>query len=104
MAEMYRQGDLLFIRINELPKRTKKRTSDVILKGEATGHSHRLVGGQILVEYWPFLRGEERLIMVVPQEAKVVHEEHATIVIPEGFWRVQRQREFSPEKNYHVLD
>jgi len=104
MTEQFRQGDLFFQRIDKLPKGLRKRTNNVILEGEATGHAHRLMGGTILEEQWRPQRSGV-LFLEVPQEGKVVHEEHATIVIPEGFWRVQRQREYQSDKDFsYVLD
>ena len=48
MVYMYRQGDLLFIKINEIPKKRKRRYKyDVLAWGETTGHTHKLENGAI---------------------------------------------------------
>ena len=42
-----RQGDLLLRKVEKLPKQAKIVKSDVILEGEATGHVHRIMDGEI---------------------------------------------------------
>ena len=44
--------------------------------GEATGHAHRLIGGE-LYEDWR----SGKIYIVVKTTAKVVHEEHAPIIL-----------------------
>jgi len=89
---MYRQGDLLFVKVDRLPKRGLVRVyDDVIVRGEATGHAHRLVGGELY-------RAGDTMYIVVRSVARVVHEEHAPIVLERGFWKVVRQREYSPDR------
>lgn len=85
----FRHGDLLLERIDSIPKAAKKRNSDVILEGEATGHAHRLIGGAVLD-----LEGQA--FVTVPKTATVVHEEHNTITLPPGDYAVIRQREYNP--------
>ncbi len=85
----YRQGDLL---IEMIPKRTfsqyaKRIENKVLAFGEVTGHSHRLTGGELWSD-----RGE--MIAVLDQPTPVIHEEHDTITLPEGTYRVIRQREY----------
>jgi hypothetical protein len=102
--EMYRQGDLLFIKVDGLPAgggKTKKKKDDIILKGEATGHAHRIVNGQIL-EYRDWRNNG--MYLQVEDEGKVVHEEHATIFLTPGFWLVVRQREYNAGTTSLVLD
>jgi hypothetical protein len=98
---MYRQGDLLFKKVDSIPKFATQVNSNVILRGEATGHSHRIVNGQIFKD--GFLRNGQMFIKA-QQGAKVVHEEHATIELEIGFYLVIRQREFAPEGWLPVVD
>ena len=96
MAEMYRQGDLLFKRVDEMPKESRKRQGNLILEGEATGHSHRVKNGGLLWEAPRFAWDEpdHLYVEVIEPEAPIVHEEHGTIVLPHGIFEVIRQREF----------
>ena len=89
MSVMYRQGDLLFRKIKSIPKKVKKKDDDIIVKGEVTGHAHRLVNG-VIYETW------NQMYLEANPGATVVHEEHDSIELDPGFYEVVRQREFDP--------
>lgn len=96
--DMYRQGDLLFLAIPELPEGLIKRTGKVIAWGEVTGHSHSLKDGRVLED------GQGALFLEVLHATQVVHQEHHAIELPAGCYRVTRQREYSPEAIREVVD
>lgn len=85
---MFRQGDLLITKINELPKGLKKVPSGIIVRGEATGHSHRLVDGDV------FSGKNGLLYLVVASKGVITHEEHKPIKLSKGLYKVRRQREY----------
>ena len=107
MTKMYRQGDVLFVKVDEIPKDAKPKKTDILVEGEATGHAHRLVNGQILESmdkhsYW---KTQVSMWIIANQAAKIIHEEHATILLEAGMYQVIRQREYDgKEKNRLVLD
>ena len=83
-----RQGDILIIKIDKLPKKAKKRNSKILLKGESTGHAHRLEEGEIY-EY------NDRVLLSIPIPTRIIHEEHNLISIDEpGLYEIKRQREY----------
>lgn len=90
-AKRYRQGDLLFTATPELPEGLIGHASTIIAQGEATGHSHGLLQGQVLEDM------QGRLFLEVSSATQVVHEEHHPIHLLEGFSRVIRQRKYTPE-------
>ncbi|MER5319401.1 hypothetical protein [Streptosporangium roseum] len=100
---MYRQGDILIVPVPEDTVPAPARTSPsaprdargrlVLALGEATGHAHAVVGPGTLVRG---LRPMDPDFLHVPQGGRVVHEEHAAIPLPKGWYRVQRQREYVP--------
>jgi hypothetical protein len=98
---MYRQGDILIVQ-DAVPTGTRHAVDGAVVQfGELTGHAHRLEGGQVfdLVQEsrWEGQVPEvSRHLEVGPEGAKLVHDEHHTIEIPEGTYRVIRQREFDP--------
>jgi hypothetical protein len=96
--EMHRQGDVLFTKIEELPEGLKARKSRVIVEGEATGHHHSLVDGRVLED------AQGYLFLAVLKATQVVHQEHHAITLEPGFYRVTRQREYSPEAIRTVID
>ena len=94
MAEkMYRQGDVLLVKIDKLPSGRRSPSKDkIILRGEATGHAHRLVGGDLFSVF-----GADRgMFIEIKTKGKVVHEEHGPLTLEKGFYEVVRQKEYSP--------
>lgn len=98
---MYRHGDVLVAPIAELPTHTQKQPSLVLAWGEITGHSHRIAeSGAAEV-----LRANgEMFLHVIAPHATLIHEEHKPIVLPQGFYRVWFQREYSPQAIRRVVD
>lgn len=83
----YRQGDLYIKEVDALPKGMKRIVDNVVLRGEVTGHAHRLQSGEL----W----GKNgAMFMNIPISAFLVHEEHKPIKLPKGKFAVIRQREY----------
>jgi len=128
MNKHYRHGDILLIKIDELPKNIKFKTKKdkVILKGEVTGHAHRLKGnakilevaeriannpigvwdGQMLVANTITAEPKSQVIgyAVVKEPTELIHEEHNTITLPVGTYEIKRQREYNAEYIRFVED
>ena len=85
---MMRQGDMLLVRINAAPMGLKKKDC-VLARGEATGHSHRMVGGTTFAD----TAGQQ--YVVLEKEGMLLHEEHDQITVPKGAYKVLLQREYS---------
>ena len=99
--ELYRHGDVFLIR-EPLPPDAgvMPRTGDVILaEGEVTGHAHRIADPE--VRMWSL--GDQRYI-TVPRGASLTHEEHATIPLPPGDYKVVIQRVYTPTAPRNVVD
>ena len=47
---------------------------------------------------------DDMFLEVTGETAEVVHEEHATIKLPQGTYRVWRQREYSPTEIRIIRD
>ncbi|WP_283138029.1 hypothetical protein [Rhizohabitans arisaemae] len=108
---MYRQGDVLIVPIAEehalaasastSPAARDGRGRLVLALGEATGHAHAVVGpGMLLSDPDPMRPSHLHL----PSGGRVVHEEHAAISLPAGWYRVVRQREYTPGAVRMVAD
>ena len=63
----------------------------VLAEGEATGHAHAIAERDAR----EFRVGDERFVLV-RSAAQLIHEEHATIDLPPGAYRVVIQREYEP--------
>lgn len=100
---MFRQGDVLLIPIDELPKHSlqevEKDNGRVVLAyGEATGHAHALEphfhaslfepAGAV----YPIGMRPVGWLVVDDDEAQLTHEEHAPITLARGAYKVVRQR------------
>lgn len=105
-THLYRQGDVLVERIGDaLPKNTKAvKTGEriILARGEATGHHHSLAKNKSTALYAG--PNSEMYLLVSEGEALLEHQEHATIALPPGTYRVRRQREYSPEAIRNVAD
>jgi hypothetical protein len=95
--EHYRQGDVLFVKVDALPDGLQRRKSNVIVEGESTGHAHRLQQGAIL-------ETGNILYLSIEIETHIIHEEHKPIILVPGQYQVIRQREYSPEAIRTVID
>lgn len=105
--KMYRQGDLLFLKIGFKPDISLYDVKDgIILRGEGSGHAHRLVNGKLMRSFQSMSVGNTAGNMVIfsKKGTKVVHEEHGTIEFEMGMWLVIRQREYTPFGLVSVLD
>lgn len=101
---MYRQGDVYLIPVAEKRPNGKPVKDWILAHGEVTGHKHQIAtkdrGGAEL-----YTCGDEMLLSVTDDGGiSIVHEEHATISVPKGDYKVHIQREYSPEEIRNVVD
>lgn len=86
---MYRQGDILLKEIENITGNEIGKTEKVLAEGSTTGHKHILKGAEVT------FYDKDGLIQInIPKQAKLTHDEHATITIPKGKYEVVKQREF----------
>lgn len=97
---MYRQGDLLFVKTEELGNGCMliENTLDV-LGSSVTGHTHRISRGAVY-SHTPSWGDNANFYVEIPEGAELLHEEHKTILLPAGIYKVIRQREV----NGYVVD
>lgn len=108
---MYRQGDVLVLPVSEddvptviknsPPEPRDGRARIVLAFGEATGHAHAITApGELF-------RGASPLdpdYLHLPHGGRLLHEEHESIALPAGWYRVIRQREYTPGEIRAVAD
>lgn len=99
---MYRQGDVLLVRVSELPE--GKKSSEIIAQGEFSNHSHIITGDAEVIE------SEGGDLYVNATNASIEHlletawkegrkewtKEHEAIQIDPGFYKVVLQRQYNP--------
>jgi hypothetical protein len=108
---VFRQGDVLLVpvaeeavppSVRELPQQPRDGRGRLVLAlGEVTGHAHAVVGpGTLVRETDEF--GQAWLQLT--EGGRVVHEEHGPIPLARGWYRIVRQREYTPGSVRVVAD
>jgi hypothetical protein len=102
LEKIYRQGDVLIRRIGSLPtQKAARRESGILAYGEVTGHCHK-VEDRACAELLEVGAG---LYMRVSDEGvRIIHDEHAPIVLPPGNYEVTIQKEYTPAEIRNVAD
>lgn len=85
-----RHGDVLIEKVSEMPE-GKKLDRKYLFEGEVTGHAHRIDVGEI------FETRDGELYLLVDKLTQVTHEEHKTLTIPKGIYRVTQKRQYNPD-------
>ncbi len=107
--KIYRQGDVLFVKVKSFPKKkVEKLQHRIIAEGEATGHRHEIVPDTAIL-YGPrqdenrfsldFDRDVRKNYLEVLSDSNVTHNEHGPILLPKGKYEIVIQREYSPVEN-----
>jgi hypothetical protein len=114
MREIYAQGDLLIERVADAPPSgcILEPAGDgacVLAEGEETGHRHAIRERVTMFRDDSLARDVPAglyvgHVKVEGATARVQHEEHATITLPRGTWRIRRQRELEPRDARLVAD
>lgn len=102
MTTIYRQGDVMLMRVDSLPPGAKKEEVAeriVLAYGEVTGHAHAL-DTALAVAY----SHNEGRFLEAHEGATVRHEEHGPIELPPGYYKVVQQREYTPQEIRRVID
>lgn len=85
-----RHGDVLIEKVETMPE-GKKLDRKFLFEGEVTGHAHRIDVGEI------FETRDGELYLKVDKLTQVTHEEHKTVTIPKGIYRVRQKRQYTPD-------
>lgn len=100
---MFRQGDVMLVRVNALPENAQKtkpgQRGVVLAEGEVTGHAHTMSADTTTM-----YTALQREWVVVETDTDLTHEEHDALTIPAGIWRVVHQREYDAGEVRRVLD
>lgn len=104
LPKMFRQGDVLIVAVDRIPVGAKPlprtRRGVVLAEGEVTGHAHRIPS-----RHATLLRTEEDVrFMRVTAPVALRHEEHKTVTLPKGDYRVTIHHEYSPAEIVRVED
>lgn len=101
------QGDVLLVRVAELPEGAKETQWDgVIAEGEHTGHLHRMIGEAKRFEV------DGDVFMSVPKRILLAHEkggavaDHNPVVVEPGVYKIDgvRQYDYAAKEAVRVMD
>lgn len=102
--QTWRQGDILIVRIGEIPADAKPidpgARGYVLAEGEVTGHAHAIAASPDVQA----MSLEGQLFLRCAAPVNVTHEEHDWVTLPEGDYRVIQQVEYTPAELRRVLD
>lgn len=100
MKMMIRHGDVIIHKVGEIPEDAKViKDRNWLALGEVTGHAHRV---DIVDSLFETKNGQ--LYLKVNKTANLTHEEHKTIVLNPGIYRVVIKRQYSPDGWERVAD
>lgn len=97
------QGDVDIRQIKSIPKSATLLNTKTIMYGEATGHHHSFGAGQVQVfkpaenDTVTALGSKEVQVqkyVSLSQDTELIHQEHATQVIPKGNYAILQEREW----------
>jgi len=95
-----RHGDVEIIEVKEIPKEAiLQEGRKTIAEGETTSHKHVIDIGDL------FETKNGELYLDVKKLTEVSHEEHKTVAIPKGKYRVIIKRQYNAENGWErVID
>lgn len=103
------QGDIILIRISGIPDDAVKQeptNGQLVVAHSETGHHHTIRAKG--VELYHSANDPMIMYLVVTDKADLVHnrsfDTHETIRFDQGFYRIHRQREYTPEGWRRVED
>ena len=85
------QGDV-FLTKCAVPKDAKKRKGFILAEGEATGHCHAVLEQDCATLY----EKDGVLYLSASKDVTVQHDEHKSVTVPAGDWKVGIVKEFDP--------
>ena len=84
----YQHGDVTIKPVKSIPQDAIKENHNVLMDGEVTGHKHQVIGKHNIFtkEGILYLQADNQII--------VKHEEHKSMTIPAGNYKINRVREY----------
>lgn len=90
----YRQGDILFEKIDNFEQIGQPLDTKTVARGEKTGHHHSFrEQDQILLYGQP---DSPELLVIESQVAQITHQEHKPIELERGIYRIHREQGYNP--------
>ena len=95
----YRQGDVLLVPCADIPTGAYEEAAEngrvVLARGEQTGHAHTMTADRVCY-FREDGTGGGFIRVTGVASVDLAHEEHASLAIPPGNYRVVQQHEYQP--------
>lgn len=96
----FQQGDVLAVKIDQMPKGLKKKSPAargfVIAEGEVTGHAHTIATDAVEAM---FVDDAGVIYAQIKKQVDLLHEEHNPVSLPPGLYRFGGVQEFDHFEN-----
>lgn len=104
-AAAYRQGDVMLLPIAEIPTGAKPAEHPTLALGEATGHSHVVIKGDVFVgaDGKMFVRAAKGTTLRHQDRSGAIAE-HRPFKVAPGCYEVRIEEEYTPEGLRRVED
>lgn len=93
MKNQLQQGDVLLEKIKSIPTQAKKKKPEkrgyILAEGEHTGHFHAITAEEG-IEFYEY---EGTLFLRTDHEVELTHQEHNTVMVEPGTYKIGRVRE-----------
>ena len=105
-TRMAAQGDFVILRVNNLPEGVEPITptdGSIVVAHSETGHNHVMLADKVEAYRYPEISDSElyEMFLLVKQPTEIIHlrehDTHETLLVPEGLYKIRRQREYTPE-------
>jgi len=92
MSKFLHQGDITFIKVADVDIESEKHDGSFIVGfGEATGHHHRVTVQN--PQDMEIVKVADGFILRVKSKATITHEEHKSLILSPGTYRIGHERE-----------
>ena len=106
--KIYRQGDVLLIAVDSIPRDAAEQPAKgnklILALGEATGHHHRFEFMDTSHNVKLYVGAGGARYLDVKASVALLHEEHATVAVPKGKYLIPSQFEHTPKELRRVQD
>ncbi len=89
----YRQGDILFEKVDSFNENGQQLDTKTVAKGEKTGHHHSFREQDQVLLYGT---QEPEMVVVESEVAQITHQEHKPIELEKGIYKVTREQGYNP--------
>lgn len=102
----YRQGDILLMSCSRVPSGAREIAPEsgrvILARGETTGHAHAFAADRVRY-FREDGSGQGFVVISGASTVDLTHEEHTTLRVAPGAYRVVRQREYEPKAHPRTM-